>query len=163
MYPLLLPLPPTLGLHPAHLGHHRAPRWAPCAISRLPTDTCFTHGSLHPSISISQFISHHLSPSPIIKTLKYLTRISKPICQQSSHVYILTKLWLLFSPKSEVQMHYPALQFSSNALDNKRRLGSEYDKTRKHLHFWNREREWKNDHTPNIVLGTEFIAYCSLN
>ena len=96
---------------------------------------CFTHGSLHTTISVSQFISHHLSHPPILKTLKYLTGISKPICQQSSHVYILTKLWLLFSPRSEVQMHYPALQFSSNALDNKRSLGSEYDKTRKHLHF----------------------------
>ena len=132
----LLHLPPTSCLHPAHLGHHRAPSWAPCSIQQVPNRYLF-HTWQFTYISLN--LSIHLTPplpSPIIKTLKYLTGSSKPICQQSSHVYILTKLWLLFFPRSEVQMHYPALQFSSKSPDNKRRLGSEYDKARKHMHEW---------------------------
>ena len=63
-------------------------------------------------------------------------------------------------PKSK---HYPTLQFSSKAPDNKTRQGIEHDKTGKHMHFWDRERECRNDHTPNIVLGTEWMADCWLN
>ena len=37
--PSLLALPPSLS--PPHLGHHRAPSWAPCAIQQVPTSHLF--------------------------------------------------------------------------------------------------------------------------
>ena len=37
--PSLLGLPPPP--HPPHLGHHRAPSWAPCAIQQVPTSYLF--------------------------------------------------------------------------------------------------------------------------
>ena len=35
--PSLFDLPPLLPHRPPHLGHHRAPSWAPCAIQQVPT------------------------------------------------------------------------------------------------------------------------------
>ena len=39
--PYLLNLPPTSNPHPTHLGHHRAPSWAPCALQQVPTSYLF--------------------------------------------------------------------------------------------------------------------------
>ena len=47
---------------PLHLGHHRGPSWAPCAIQQVPTTYLFTHGSVFMSNLISQFTPP--SPSP---------------------------------------------------------------------------------------------------
>ena len=38
--PFLLNFPPAHS-HPIHLGHHRAPIWAPCAILQVPTSYLF--------------------------------------------------------------------------------------------------------------------------
>ena len=43
--PSLLCLLSTLPFHP--LSHHRAPNWAPCAISSFPPAVYFTHGSVY--------------------------------------------------------------------------------------------------------------------
>ena len=53
---------PSLMDHPTHLGHHRAPSWAPCAIQQVPLATYFTHGSVYMSIPISHFIHVPLTP-----------------------------------------------------------------------------------------------------
>ena len=49
MSPLWASIPPT------PLGHHRAPSWAPCAISNFPLALYFTHDSVYMSI-LSQFV-----------------------------------------------------------------------------------------------------------
>ena len=43
MYAYILPLLslPLTPLHPTHLGHHRAPSWAPWAIQQLPASYLF--------------------------------------------------------------------------------------------------------------------------
>ena len=41
---------------PRGSGHHRAPDWAPCAISNFPPVTCVTRGSVHMLILLSPFV-----------------------------------------------------------------------------------------------------------
>ena len=48
--------------HPTHLGHHRALSWAPCAAQQPPISS-FSHGNVHASIPVSQFI---LTPAPCL-------------------------------------------------------------------------------------------------
>ena len=59
--PSLLGLPhPTPS--PSPLGHHRALSWAPCAVQQPPI-SYFSHGNVHASIPVSQFI---LPPAPCL-------------------------------------------------------------------------------------------------
>ena len=89
----LLALPPTLPLHPTHLGHHRATDWAPCVIWQVPT-IHFTRGSVYMSVLISQF-----TPPPSLPTL---------LCSQINVLYVwisipalLIVLTSLFSEEGE--------------------------------------------------------------
>ena len=50
--------------HPTHLGRHRAPSWAPFAISRFPPASYFTFGSVYMSMPLSHFVPAYPSPSP---------------------------------------------------------------------------------------------------
>ena len=52
--PSLQDIPP-IPLHATHLGHHRAPSWAPCAIQQVPTSYLF-YTCLCIYVPISQFI-----------------------------------------------------------------------------------------------------------
>ena len=47
---------------PTHLGHHRAPVWAPWVHSSFPPAPCFTHGSVYMSVLLRQFIP----PAPFL-------------------------------------------------------------------------------------------------
>ena len=150
----LLHLPPTSRLHPAHLGHHRAPSWALCSIQQVPNRYLF-HTWQFTYINLN--LSNHLTPplpSPIIKTLKHLTGSSKPICQQSRHVYILTNYGFYSLPNLKSKCIIQLFNFLAKHLTTKEDWVQNVIKL---------ESTCMNDHTPNIVLGTEFIAYCSLN
>ena len=61
--------PPRWTSHPhyPHLGHHRAPSWAPFLYSNFPLAVCFTHASVFMSNRISQFIPPS-SPSHRVPT-----------------------------------------------------------------------------------------------
>ena len=51
-------IPSLLGPHPpTHLGHHRAPSWAPCAMQHFPLAICFMHGSVYATLSIHPTLS----------------------------------------------------------------------------------------------------------
>lgn len=73
----------------------------------------------------------------------------------SNHAYILTKIWLPFSPWSDAWTLYPSLlQFSSKAPDEKQDKVQNVIKLEStciiEIEKWN----VKNDHTPSIELGT---------
>ena len=57
-----------------HLGHHRAPSWAPCALQQVPLAICFTHGGVFMANLTSQFIPP--SPSPTVSTCPFSTSLS---------------------------------------------------------------------------------------
>ena len=112
--PFLLSLPLT-SPHPTHLGHHRAPSWAPCAYSRFPLFHYFTHGNVSMSILISQFIS--LCPSSPMATYPFSVLCLYFCLQIGSSVpffYILhiwvNKQYLFFSDllHSVRQTHSPS-------------------------------------------------------
>ena len=49
--------------HPTHLGLHRAPSWAPCALRQFPLAICYTHGG-HCTSAMSILTSQPTPPSP---------------------------------------------------------------------------------------------------
>ena len=66
--PFWTSLPPHL--HPIHLGHHRAPSWAPCAVQQLPTGYQFYTWQW---IYVNPNIPVHLTPatlSPCVCSLR---------------------------------------------------------------------------------------------
>ena len=101
MYTYILSLSdvsPTPTPHPTHLSHHRAPHRALCVYSSFPQAIYFTHGSVHMSVLLSQFIPL----SPPVCTWPLYVCVSIPALQIGSSVpffqipYICVKIWHLF-------------------------------------------------------------------
>ena len=70
--PSLLDLPPTPTPNPTHLGHHRAPSWAPCVIQQVPTSYLFYTWQcryVNPNLSIHP-TPPSLFPCPHIHSLQ---------------------------------------------------------------------------------------------
>ena len=86
--PSLWNLPPTLPLNP--LGHHRAPSWAPCAVSSFPLALCFTHDSVCMSVLLSEFIPPSPSPHCVHMSVLYVC-VSLFLPCKSVHQYLFSR------------------------------------------------------------------------
>ena len=83
MYIYIYISPPSWTFLPPHLGHPRAPSWAPCAVQQVPT-SYFTQGSVYMSVLISQFVPP--SPSPRIHMSVLYVCVSIPALHIGSSV-----------------------------------------------------------------------------
>ena len=124
--PSLLDLPPT-PLNPTHLGHHRAPSWAPYAIQQVPTRYPFYTWQwtyVNPNLPIHP-------PPPSESTRPFPTSASLfPPCKYV-HLYhfsrfqiyaliydicfslsdLLHSVWQSLGPSTSLQIYYNVLLF----------------------------------------------------
>ena len=78
------PSPSHPTLHPTHLGHHRAPRWAFCAIQQVPMMILHMEACIYWSQSPNS--SHPPLPLSCVHTSIFYICVSIPVLQVHSSV-----------------------------------------------------------------------------